>query len=228
MNAENKAEMMERYLVIANMIAGMPENIWSACRVVSLRRGEILFERGDNVTHVYILCSGTAVISSHAVSGKEMRVVFVKEGNAIGEMEALASEATMVYNARAYTTCQVILLSVKSFLEWIDADPGICRMMVGALAKKLHIASNEVSEYTQYEAIVRIATLIYSEASGRLEMTRQELAETCGVSVRTINRCLQRLKSEKLIAIKRGKIYTTPEHKELLRKSPYNFYNFAH
>jgi CRP/FNR family transcriptional regulator, cyclic AMP receptor protein len=228
MNAEHKTEITNRYPVIADIIAGMPAKIWAECRIVNLQKGEVLFEWGDNVTHVYILCSGTVVVSSQAKSGNEMRVVFVKEGNAIGEMEALASEMNMVYNARAYNSCQMILLPVKSFLEWIDADPSICRMMLGAMAKKLHIAANEVSEYTQYDAIVRISTLIYSEDCGRMAMTRRELAETCAVSVRTINRCLQRLKSEKLIGIKRGKIFVTPEQKELLSKSPYNFYNFQH
>lgn len=217
---------MSRYPNIAHMISGMPERIWAACRLESHQRGEMLFERGDNVTHVYILCSGTAVISSHAVSGKEMRVVFVKEGNTIGEMEALASESSMVYNARAYTSCRVILLSVMSFLDWMDSDPIICRVMVEVMAKKLHVAANEVSEYTQYDAIVRLATLIYSEKSGRLAMTRQELADTCGISVRTVNRCLQKLKAENLISSKRGKIFTTEEHKERLRQSAYNFYNF--
>lgn len=228
MNIEDKAEIMNRYQVIADMISGMPEKIWAGCRMASLQRGEMLFQRADNVTHVYILCSGTVVISSEALSGNEMRVVFVGEGNTIGEMEALASETSMVYNARAYTPCDVIKLSIKSFLEWIDCDHSLCRIMATILAKKLHVASIEASEYTRYDAIVRIATLIYSEKCGLLDMTRQELAETCGVSVRTINRCIKRLKTEGLISISRGKIFVSAEQKELLSKSPYNFYNFEH
>lgn len=219
---------MTRYPVVADLISGMPENIWAECKILNLPRGETVFERGDSVTHVYILCSGTMVVSSQAISGSEMRVVFVKEGNTIGEMEALASETSLVYNARAYTPCQMIMLSTKSFLEWIDLDPAICRVIATILAKKLHIAANEVSEYTQYDAIVRISTLIYSEDHGRLALTRQELAETCGVSVRTVNRCLQKLKAEKLVSIKRGKIYISPEQKKLLGQSPYNFNNFKH
>jgi len=228
LNTVFKTEVMSRFPIVANMISGMPERIWAECRMASLGRGEMLFKRGDVLSHVYILCSGSAVISSHDISGKEMRVVFVKEGNTIGEMEALASVKTMVYNARTYTPCEVLILSRKLFLEWIHADPSICLVMVEVLAKKLHDASNEVSEYTQYDAIVRVATLLSSETAGRLVMTRQEIAETCGISVRTVNRCLQRLKEEKLIEIMRGKIMMTEKHKEQLKRSPYNFENFEH
>lgn len=228
MDFKDKAEIMSRYPVIVDMTSGMPEKIWEECKMIRLRRGETLFQRADNVTHVYILCKGTAVISSEALSGNEMRVVFVGEGNTIGEMEALASETSMVYNARAYTSCDLIKLSVKSFLEWIDYDHSLCRIMATSLARKLHVASMEASEYTHYDAIVRIATLICSEKCGLLDMTRQELAQTCGVSVRTINRCIKRLKAEGLVSIVRGKIFMSAEQKELLSKSPYNFNNFEH
>ncbi|WP_256760796.1 Crp/Fnr family transcriptional regulator [Cohnella sp. WQ 127256] len=222
---ENKSEIMSRYPIIADLIAGMPENIWAGSKMINLKRGEQIFEHGVNVTHVYILCKGTAVISSHHASGNEARVVFVGAGNTIGEMEACSHENTMKYSARAYTSCDVFVLSRNAFVEWIDSDHAACRIMVLVLAKKLRDASMEVSEYMQYDAIVRIATLIHSEECGRLAMTRQELAETCGVSVRTINRCLTRLKAEKMIGISRGKIFITPQQKQLLAKSSYNFNN---
>ncbi len=215
---------MHRYPVIADLIAGMPESIWSGCNMIKLPKGKPLFHQDDKVGQVYILCSGTVIISNHTAGGNEIGIVLVKAGNTIGEMEALASGKSMRYNARAHTPCQLIVLPGKSFLEWMDRDPKACRIMASVLAHKLYDASTQVGDQARYHAIVRIASFILSEEAGRLSITRQEMAETCRMSIRTVNRCLKQLKEEKLISINRGKIHMTPDQKERLGSSIYNLY----
>lgn len=227
MRMRSKTQVMELYPNLSDILSGMPERIWDGCKILSLMKGEMLFESGNPSTHVYILCRGKVVILDQALSGSELKVVFVNEGNMIGEMEALSGQAKMRYNARASTRCEVIMIPLRMYLEWVESDPALARYMVKVLAKKLYDASTEVADYKQTNAIVRIATFIFSEKTGRLDMRRQEIAEICGVSVRTLNRCIKQLKEENLISIKKGKIYTTEQHKDLLGHSSYIEYTIT-
>ena len=58
--------------------------------------------------------------------------------------------------------------------------------------------------------------LLAQHGQGRISDTREELAEACGVSVRTINRAITALKGEGLIAVDRGKIVVQQEQLEQL------------
>lgn len=220
-------ETMEAYPMVAIFLENMSAEYWKFCKLQILKRGETFFHRGDFVQYIYILCQGIVVISNEDVSGSEMRVVFVTEGNMVGEMETLARGNTLVYSARAYTNCVVIRIPADTFLRWIASESKISKILLGILAQKLHDAANEASEYTHFHAIVKLATLISSEKPGIINKTRRELAEMCSVNVRTIGRCIGKLKQEKLVDTYKGKIRITSEQKGLISLSEYHIENMS-
>jgi len=83
----------------------------------------------------------------------------------------------------------------------------------------------ETIKYSQHPALVRLASLLYSEECGTICKTRQQLAETCGVSVRTVNRCIIRLKDKGLISTSKGKIKLSKEQKDKIGLMYYNYLN---
>ena len=214
MDISEKNRIAQDYPAVSDILKHIPSDVWSACRIQKVRRDESLFFHGDPVEYIYLVCKGIIEISSASISGREIKVVFVNEGNIIGEMEALVGENTLVYNAKAYTDCVLIKVSVDVFLKWISSDLNLANFMAVALAKKLYDASMETVKYTQQPALIIFATLLYSEDSGIVYKTRQQLAKTCGVSIRTINRCINKLKEEKFVSIYKGKIKITKEQRE--------------
>ncbi|PWM44023.1 MAG: hypothetical protein DBX47_06435 [Clostridiales bacterium] len=222
----SKIDFIDKYPAVTEIISNMSNEIWGKCILEEKKAGEYFFKIGDPVEFVCILCQGTAIISNENLSGTQTRVVFVGEGYTIGEMESLAKEGTLVYSAKSYTNCSIIKIPVNHFLQWVKSDNNIAYMMAVFLAKKLIVASNEASTYTHYESIVRLASLLIAEGTGIINKNRQELAEICGVSVRTINRCINRLKNNNFISIYKGKIKISKEQQEKLIESQYNFYNF--
>ncbi|NLJ40916.1 MAG: Crp/Fnr family transcriptional regulator [Clostridiales bacterium] len=201
----------------------MPDRIWLSTTFTKIRRDSFLMHYGDTLDHIFIICKGVVEVSSSNPNDHVTKVVFVKEGNMIGEMEALIGENIIAYNARAYTDCDLIRIPSKTFLKWFETDIYIVRKLSLALAKKLYESSMEAIKYSQHPAIIRLAGLLHSEDEGVVVKTRQQLAETCGVSVRTINRCIIKLKEKELISLYKGKIVISKEQKEVIERMYYKF-----
>jgi CRP/FNR family cyclic AMP-dependent transcriptional regulator len=196
-----------------------PAGIADRVHTLNLARGEILLARDMILNSIFIVRRGTVMIYHIDENGDENCIVMVSEGEFIGEMEALVPAERIVYHAKAYTDCELISLSVDAFRWWIDTDVRALRRLTEGLARKLYAASMRSTQNTSYDARRRLILALEYLGGGRINRTRQELAETCSVSVRTVNRCVRRLADEGLISVERGKILILGAQLEALRKA---------
>jgi CRP/FNR family cyclic AMP-dependent transcriptional regulator len=221
MNIVKKEDIIKSYPAVQGLIQSMPEDIWDNCSLITYKSGEKLFYQGADLTKVYLICEGIVSVYENDLSGREMQVVFLEQGGTVGEMEALIKGSTMIFSAKTATRCTLIAMSVTTFIEWMQRDINLCLMLVETLAKKVQQASNEIVLHVQSSAVEMLSSrLIFSEV-GLLRITRNELAQRCGVSVRTINRCVHKLAEEGYISVLHRKIYISKEQKERLAQSQY-------
>ena len=221
MDRVNKLEYAKSHRAVSELISHMDDDMWSRCSLHKILRDSTIFESGDPLREVYILCEGTVIISSLSFEGNQERIVFVDKGQIIGEMEALAGEKNLVYNAKAYTQCEMLKISVSDFLEWIKKDKYICNVVIKVLATKLLVSAKEKSSYINFSGVMRLANFLIYETPGKISKTRLELAEICNVSARTVNRSRDQLKKEGYINLNKGKIYISKEQREILKNSKY-------
>ena len=178
-------------------------------RPVRVARGEAILRSGDSLKYVYIVRSGKIMIFSTGENGQDSKVVMVPEGGIVGEMEALAGVERIVYSARA---------PMEPFLRWVRGDAAACWGLTRVLAEKLCAASLQSCQYTSSNAMQRLVFQLRQIGAGRVSYTRQELAEACSVSLRTVNRCVKRLHDEGLISMSRGKIEIDQSQLEALEE----------
>lgn len=193
--------MYERY-----MVTDMPNWLVAGGREMTFRQGTFIYHQNDVAQQIYVVKSGTVIILSIDPQGRERKVVLVGEGGTVGEMEAIVGHGHVLYSAKAFTDCELIAISVRDFMRWIDNDPRACRRMVTLLAEKLYAASSQSAEYTAYGATPRLAWTLLRMGPGTVRYTRQELAEACSVSLRTVNRSVKTLVDRGAISRLRGKI----------------------
>ncbi len=183
-----------------------PAWLISESRLVRIARGELLLRSGDGLKYVYIVHSGKIMIFSTGENGQESKVVMVPEGGIVGEMEAIAGVERIVYSARAFEASELVRIPMESFLRWVCGDASACWGLTRVMAEKLCAASLQSSQYTSSNAMQRLVSQLRQIGAGRVSYTRQELAEACCMSLRTVNRCVKRLHEEGLISLSRGKI----------------------
>ena len=198
-----KADMRAR-------LPALPEWLMANSRLVRVSHGERFMRSQEAITHVYIVHSGQAAILSGDGDGRESMVASVSVGGVIGEMEVIAGLRMAVYSARASEDSELVKVPADLFLEWMHRDQEACWQLARMLAEKMHSASRRTSTNAHASALQRLVAQLLLCGPGRVRFSRQELAEACSVSLRTINRCVMRLRQEGAIGIERGKITLTP------------------
>jgi CRP-like cAMP-binding protein len=149
--------------------------------------------------------------------GNEHCIVLISEGEFVGEMEALLNADRVVYSAKAYTDCELIAIPVGTFRWWIDTDAQALRRLTETLGRKLYSVSTQLARKASFDAMSRLILALEFFGGGCIDHTRQELADACSMSIRTINRCVRKLMDDRLISIERGKICISESQFNALR-----------
>ena len=84
------------------------------------------------------------------------------------------------------------------------------------LAHKLYAASFQSAQYTSLDATTRLASVLTQMEPGLVGYTREELAEACSVSLRTVNRGIKKLQEMGALSRQRGKIIISERQHDLL------------
>lgn len=184
----------------------IPQWLMDMSRKVRIPKGAQVLQRDGMLKYVYFVRQGSINIFSIGENGQENRVVTVREGGIVGEMEAIAGTDRIVYSARAFEDSEVLRVPVEAFLRWVRSDIEACWGLTQVLAGKLCAASVQSTQYTNSDAMQRLCVQLLQLGPGRISYTRQELSEACSASLRTVNRCVKKLRDQGLIGMSRGKI----------------------
>lgn len=200
---------MERERLETAMLASMPEApkwLKDVSRIIRVAKGEPVLQRDEVVKYVYLVRRGRINIFSIGENGQENKVVTVSRGGLVGEMEAITDMVRYTYSARAFEDSELLRVPAEAFVRWARSDISVCWDLTRVLAGKLQEASVQSSQYTSSDAMQRLVVQLLQLGSGRIPYTRQELAEACSVSLRTVNRCVKKLREEGKVSLSRGKI----------------------
>ncbi len=219
-------DIMERLPRNLPIIENMPLEILERCVLITYNKGDIIFSKGDEAQYVYHVCGGRIGVFNEMSDGRAERVVWVMPYESIGEMEVLAGENHIVFSAKVYEDGTLLLRIMKEdYLDMLKKDRKYCFEAACTVAKKLYIASDTFCHRNTESALVRInrflldicRKLIEREGLVVLRNSRSEIADNCGLSERTVNRCIKKLKEQNLLSICKGKIMISKEQYENLR-----------
>lgn len=152
--------------------------------------------------------------------GKEYITSLYSDGDFLG-YTALLQENNYDDNAIAMEECEIMQIPKDDFLQMVYSDPSIA-------SKFIHIITRNVKEQEERlmnlaystlrkrvaKALTSVVEKFHLEgSSGRIEISREELAQYIGTATESLIRTLSDFKAEKLIDIKTGKIIVTDVNK---------------
>ena len=189
-------------------------------------KGDVIFRRGDESKYVYRVLSGRIGIYNDRADGNTERIVWALPGESIGEMEVLAGVKEVVFEAEAYEDgTRVQRIEKNDYLEMLRQDNDFCFEAVCVVAKKLYTASDNYCQRTTKTAYERIRGFLADmsvkyEGDGVkvLPFTRGDIADNCGTSERTVNRCIKKLRDAGMLSIVKGKVAISGEQRDSLMK----------
>src|SRR5215475_5625745 len=98
------------------------------------RRGDVIFEKGDPATSLYVVFSGRVAIVARAADGRESVISVLGPGALFGEM-SLFDGGMRSANARALTSVHLIAIDFDDVRELLAHRPEVLWAVVRVLTR---------------------------------------------------------------------------------------------
>ena len=201
----------------------IPPSIREAGHEYSLEGKKPVISQGDAIHSVHILLEGEMRVFNAFGNGRVYTIAALKPGTFIGSYELIGGRKNYSSTIDTVCKCRIFRIRAESFLEWYRKDNKLAREMARQLAVSVCENSERSGEVLVYPGQYILGEfLIRRFENGNddfilLKQNRQQIADTLGLSIRTVNRSIQSLKAEGALRIVKGKIGLDSENIQLLR-----------
>lgn len=168
---------------------------------VTFRRGEKLFNEGDQGDRLYLLTDGKVKLGHTAQDGRENLLAVLGPGEMIGEL-TLFDPGPRSTTATAVAPTTMLQLDHNALMNFIDSRPELAKHMLRALAQRLRRTNDQLADLVFSDVPGRVAKALLDLADrfgtkaddGTVhvphELTQEELAQLVGASRETVNKSL--------------------------------------
>ena len=196
--------MTDDVLRQAPLFQGLDEEASTALEnsmtTVSLRRGETLFDEGDEGDRLYVVISGKIKLGRTSADGRENLLAILGPGQMFGEL-SFFDPGPRSATATAVTDAQLRSLGHASLSPVLAEQPNVAYAMLNQLAGRLRRTNEVVGDmvFSDVPGRVSKALLDLAERFGRQtdegilvnhDLTQEELAQLVGASRETVNKAL--------------------------------------
>ena len=156
-------------------------------------RGDVIFEKGDPATSLYVVFSGRVAIAARAADGRESVLSVLGPGALFGEMSMFDGGVRSAH-ARALTTVHLIAVEFDDVREVLAHRPDVLWAVVRILARRLRATDEALADAMFLDVTGRTAKRLLALADGddyfRMPLTQEELAGMVGASRERVNKAI--------------------------------------
>jgi CRP/FNR family cyclic AMP-dependent transcriptional regulator len=166
--------------------------------------------------YVYILLKGEVKVINEFDNGTTYTIASMVPINFIGELEALSSQPVYAVTVQTVTDCVTLRIPISDFIKWLECDAIMLMMIAKVLAKKMYPTSYENGSLIHRSSLSKLQSYLaeyyQKNAAHRdqplpVKKNRQYIADEIGISIKSVNRSLEKMKDQGLVSIEKGKIH---------------------
>ncbi len=190
------------------LFSGLPEDqlreLATIVGVKSYRRGQLIFQEGEEGRGFYVVKSGRVKIYKLSPDGKEQILHIFGPGEPFAEVPVFAGQRYPA-NAEALEDCRLWFFPRAGFVELIRRHPSLALNMLAMLSLRLRQLVKLVEDLSLKEVPARLAAyLLYTaeeKGTGQfdLDIPKSQLANLLGTTPETLSRLLAKLVKEAYI-----------------------------
>jgi CRP-like cAMP-binding protein len=217
MSTSDLLPVQRRVVASGRWFGSLPPSLQQAlcgsARVVTLRAGELLFQRGDDNNGLYAMLDGTIRFGAVNRAGKESVVGLAEPPQWFGEV-ALLDGGERTHHAWADSDATLAHVPLPAITHWLAAHPEHWQYIGQLAVHKLRVmfaAIEDASLHPSRERLIRcLVTLAraYGERDAppaqTLHVSQERLGSMLSLSRQTVNALLQDLEREQLLVCVRG------------------------
>lgn len=183
-----------------------------------------IIRRNSTSNYVYLIVSGMCGVFNELDNGESICYYKISSYDVIGLSEVLVEND--VRNADIQTLTDVVALKIDKvdLKRFMVKYPDFYNKIMYNIIKRLHHALRNHIECRKYSAHANVVSYLingynlYKKIYGenytgdvKINETRNMISDFIGISIRSINNCIEVLKNKNLVTVKLGKIYISFE-----------------
>lgn len=190
--------------------------------LLQFEKDEIIYNQGDNVKGIYILCEGEIKVFYSLNNGKENILRKIKSPRVFGEIEFMVN-APAASSVQATENSICIYLPLKHCREYLLNDIFFLRNIAYNLSEAIYKSNTKASINQGLSPKNRVAAYILNiEKNGIFNYNTKEISEFTGISERHIFRILNEFIQNEII--KKEKYYYKIINLKKLKEITEDFY----
>ena len=204
-------------------------DILSKARLRELRRGELLFAKGDPSDWIYCVVTGRLKLFFSSEQGQEKVLEVIGPGETFGEVAVFQRKPYPVF-AGALGAATVIAIPREQLYQAMDRDPEAAFRVIANLSKRLYNLIGEMENFCVHNARERVVGYLVcqvkeqerwdgGEVSIRLPATKSTTASLLNLTPETFSRVLHQLEHDEVIAVD-GKTIRVLDVEQLFDRAP--------
>ncbi len=184
----------------------------------AVKRGTMIFARGDSGTALFAIASGTVKISAPSADGKGAVFNLISEGAIFGEI-AVLDGLPRTADATALTDCELMVIERRDFVSLIRERAEFAVKLIEVLCRRLRHTTGQLEDVMFLDLPGRLAKALLQTAEGaapapggksvgtkKIVLTQRNLSEMIGMSRESTIKQLRTWEKQKLIELQRGGI----------------------
>lgn len=221
-------DLIRAYPDVEPIIRNMPEKLKNHLVLNYIPAGTLVHQKGDELTHFGIVCSGEHRVINELENGNIFMIEKNRAVSFLCEVTLLAGKTKSSVTIETLTDCAVLFITLDQFEDWIRQDNNFLLCLSRSISEKLYSSSSRSGERQYHSA--RYLVLRYfldkweQQAPSRegqliIPLTREEMGQELGITVKTLDRTIAELKCQGLIGKFKGKVTVTKKQHEESRET---------
>ena len=182
------------------------------------RRGELVYQSGEEARSLYVVLAGVARLSIASPNGRRVLLNLLPSGEIFGHSALVEAGHPRVFEAAAYTNLRAGRVSADDFLEALAGDRAReVGEVISFVTERWITLVVRLARFLAQDLRARVASSLIEAARGfgvqdarghvlSLRITQDALADLSAGSLRKVNAVLRRFEVEGLIGKEEGRI----------------------
>jgi len=204
------------WLLLAPLTDEERNQVLSNARPRHFAKGEVILHEGDPADSLHLVSEGRLAVRSLTLDGDAVMLNLLVPGDYFGELALLHAEPTSHRTATvlALEPAETLSLSASTFHQLCNTYPRVEHLLTTLLARRVEDLSKRLLETLYvgldrrlYRRLVELCA-IYGTEDGvaTIQLTQEQLADLVGGSRPSVNQVLQKLASQNVLNLGRGRI----------------------
>jgi CRP-like cAMP-binding protein len=186
---------------------------WLVPRALSrkLKKGTVLFRKGDAGSKLYAVCAGAVRISSTSEQGSDAILNLIIPGDIFGEI-AFLDRGPRTADAVVVEDSEVMVIERHDFIQLLRQYPEVSMRLIEILCSRLRRTSEQVEDIIFLGLPHRLAKVLLhlyrrssaNAAPNKIHITQHEISQMIGASRESTNKQLRDWQRRKWLRLERS------------------------